>query len=175
MTTLRRVLTCERGYSLIELVQVAAILSVVLTGLTVLFVQATNAELQMNERFQAQQDARVAVDKMRREIHCASGITPTGASASITVTLPAQCPTSGGSQVDIVYDTELVAANRYRLRRNGVKIADYVTSGTVFDYTAAQTGKLATLRVELPVDPSAAKKHVWRLVADIVLRNTTRL
>jgi type II secretory pathway pseudopilin PulG len=175
MTRLRRALTCERGYSLIELVQVAAILSVVLTGLTVLFVQATNAELQMNERFQAQQDARVAVDKMRREIHCASGITPTGASSSITVTLPAQCPTSGGSQVDIVYDTELVAANRYRLRRNGVKIADYVISGTVFDYTAAQTGKLATLRVELPVDPSAAKKHVWRLVSDIVLRNTTRL
>jgi hypothetical protein len=25
------------------------------------------------------------------------------------------------------------------------------------------------------VDTSAAKKHVWRLVADIVLRNTTRL
>ena len=54
-------------------------------------------------------------------------------------------------------------------------VADYVTTGTVFDYTAPQTGKLVTLRVELPVDPSAAKKHVWRLVADIVLRNTTRL
>ena len=175
MTRLRRVLTCERGYTLIELVQVAAILSVVLTGLTVLFVRASNAEFQMNERFQAQQSARVAVDKMRRELHCASAITPTGSAASITVTLPAQCPTSGGSQVDIVYDTALVSANRYRLRRAGVTVADYVTTGTVFDYTAPQIGKLGTLRVELPVDPSAAKKHVWRLVADIVLRNTTRL
>ena len=29
----------------------------------------------MNRRFQAQQDARVALDKMRREIHCAQGAT----------------------------------------------------------------------------------------------------
>lgn len=175
MRTLRRLARCERGYSLIELVQVSAILSVVLTGLTVLFVQATNAEFQMNERFLAQQNARVAVDRMRREIHCASGITPSGAADSITVTLPAQCPTSGGSLSSIVYDTQLVSANRYRLRRAGITIADYITSGTVFDYAVPQTGKLATLHVELPVDPSAAQKHVWRLEADIVLRNTTRL
>jgi prepilin-type N-terminal cleavage/methylation domain-containing protein len=62
MTTLRRVLTCERGYSLIELLQVTAILGVVLTGLTALFLQATKAELDMNRRFQAQQSARLAVD-----------------------------------------------------------------------------------------------------------------
>ena len=94
------------------------------TGLTVLFVQATNAEFQMNERFQAQQSARLAVDKMRRELHCASAITPTGSASSITVTLPAQCPTSGGSQVNIVYDTELVSANRYRPPAAGAMVAD---------------------------------------------------
>jgi type II secretory pathway pseudopilin PulG len=175
VSTLRRLVSCERGYTLFELLQVTVILSVVLTGLTVLFVQATNAELQMNERFQAQQAARLAVDKMRREIHCASAVTPTGTSSSITVTLPSQCPTSGGSQANVVYDTQLVSANRYRLRRAGVTVADWITIGTVFTYTAPATGKLATLRVELPVDPGAAKKHVWRLKADIVLRNTTRL
>ena len=106
------------------------------TGLTVLFVQATNAELQMNERFQAQQSARLAVDKIRREVHCASSVTPIGASSSITVTLPSQCPTSGGSQANIVYDLELVSANRYRLRRAGVAVADWITSNTVFTYTA---------------------------------------
>jgi Tfp pilus assembly protein PilW len=176
MRILRRLATCERGYSMIELVQVAAILSVVLTGLTVLFVQATNAEFQMNERFQAQQNARVAVDKMRREIHCASAITPTGPTASITVTLPAQCPTSGGSQTNVVYDMQSVSTSRWRLRRAGVVIADYITTNSgIFDYAAPVTGKLGTLRVVLPIDTSAAKKHVWRLEADIVLRNTTRL
>lgn len=175
MKLLRRLVSCERGYTMIELLQVTAILSVVLTGLTVLFVQATNAELQMNERFQAQQTARVAVDKMRREIHCASAVTPTGSATSITVTLPSQCPTAGGVLSNIVYDTQLVSANRYRLRRAGVTIADYITSDTAFDYTAPATGKLGTLRVVLPIDLSAAKNHPWRLEADIVLRNTTRL
>jgi prepilin-type N-terminal cleavage/methylation domain-containing protein len=175
MSKLRRLLAGERGYTMIELLQVTVILGVVLAGLTTLFVQATNAELQMNERFQAQQNARLAVDKMRREIHCASAITPTGSASSITVTLPAGCPTSGGSQVNIVYDTQLVSTNRYRLRRAGVRVADWITTATVFNYTAPATGTLGTLRVTLPVDPGAAKKHVWRLVADIVLRNTTRL
>ena len=175
MTRLWRLARCERGYSLFELLQVTVILSVVLTGLTVLFVQATNAELQMNERFQAQQNARVAVDKMRREIHCASAVTPVGATTSITVTLPAQCPSSGGALANVVYDMQLVSANRYRLRRAGVAVTDYVTKNTVFNYTAPAVGKLGSLRVELPIDPSAGKKRAWQLVVDIVLRNTTRL
>ena len=176
MKALRRLAQSERGFTLVELLQSTTILSVVLTGLTVLFVQATNAEIQMNERFQAQQTARVAVDKMRREIHCASAVTPTGPATSITVTLPSQCPTAGGVLSNIVYDTQLVSANRYRLRRAGVTIADYLTTNIgVFDYTAPVTGKLGTLRVVLPIDQSAAKNHPWRLEADIVLRNTTRL
>jgi prepilin-type N-terminal cleavage/methylation domain-containing protein len=175
MTKLRRLLASERGYTLVELLQVTVILGVVLAGLTTLFVQASNAEFQMNERFQAQQNARLAVDKMRREIHCASAITPSGAATSITVTLPATCPTAGGAQVNIVYDTQLVSTNRYRLRRAGVRVADWITSSSVFNYTAPATGKLGTLRVTLPVDPSAGKKRIWRLEADIVLRNTTRL
>lgn len=175
MSRLRRLALCERGYSLIELLQVTVILSVVLTGLTVLFVQATNAEIQMNERFQAQQLARIAVDKMRREVHCASAVTPTGVTTSITVTLPAQCPSAGGTLSNIVYDMQLVSTNRYRLRRAGIMVADYITTNTAFNYTAPAAGKLGNLRVELPVDPSAGKRRAWRLVVDIVLRNTTRL
>ncbi len=175
MSKLWRLAKCERGYSLIELLQVTVILGVVLTGLTVLFVQASNAEIQMNERFQAQQNARLAVDRMRREIHCASAVTPTGPTTSITVTLPAQCPTSGGVLANVVYDMQLVSPSRYRVRRAGVTVADYVTTNTVFDYTAPAVGKLGSLRVTLPVDPSAGKQRAWRLLVDIVLRNTVRL
>jgi hypothetical protein len=78
--------------------------------------------------------------------------------------------------VNIVYDTQLVSTGRYQLRRAGVRVADYVTSAAVFNYTAPATGRLGSLRVDLPVNikPSDAGK-TWRLVADIVLRNTTRL
>jgi prepilin-type N-terminal cleavage/methylation domain-containing protein len=177
---LRRVLARQSGYTMIELLQVVVILGVVLAALMTLFVSAMNSEAEMNRRFQAQQDARLAVDRMRREVHCASAVTPTGASASVTVTLPSQCPTAGGTiggpPLTVVYDTQLISTNRYRLRRAGVRVADYITSENVFNYTAPATGTRGTLRVDLPVNvrPSETGK-TWRLVADIVLRNTARL
>jgi type II secretory pathway pseudopilin PulG len=175
MTRLRRLLACERGYSLVELLIVLMTLGAVITGLTLVFMRAYNAEMAMNRQFQAQQEARVAVDRMRREIHCSSGITPAGNSTSIAVTLPGQCPTAGGTQTTVTYDTQLVSTDRYLLRRNGVRVADYITAGNVFSYTQA-TGRRATLRVELPVNvkPSDPGK-TWQLVGDIVLRNTPRL
>ena len=173
---IRRLLAQESGYTLFELLQVTVILAVVLGALTTLFVRAMNSELDMNQRFQAQQEARLAVDKMRREIHCATAVTPNGTSASITITLPAQCPSSGGSQITVVYDTQLVSTGRYRLRRAGVPIADYITSPNAFTYTAPGVGTLAKLHLDLPVNvrPNQARE-TWKLAADIVLRNTTRL
>jgi type II secretory pathway pseudopilin PulG len=180
ISRLRRLLACESGFSLVELLQVTVILAVVIGALMTLFVSAMNSEAEMNRRFQAQQDARLAVDRMRREIHCASGLTPTGTSASVAITLPSQCPSAGGTvggpPITVVYDTELISTNRYRLRRAGVRVADYITAGSVFNYTAHGTGKRGNLRVDLPVNvkPSETGK-TWRLVADIVLRNTARL
>ena len=64
---------------------------------------------------------------------------------------------------------------RYQLRRAGVRVADYVAAATVFNYTAQSTSGLGKLDVDLPVNlkPTDTTKE-WRLVADIVLRNTTR-
>jgi len=162
---------------LVELLTVTMILGVVLSGLTAVFVSAMNSQVDMNRRFTAQQEARVAVDKMRRELHCASDVTPTGTSSSITVTLPGQCPTAvAHALTTVVYDTQLVSAGRYRLRRAGVGIADYVTIGAVFTYSSPEAGKRRTLHVDLPVNvkPNQTGK-TWRLVADVVLRNTDRL
>jgi prepilin-type N-terminal cleavage/methylation domain-containing protein len=167
----------QAGYTMLELLMVLAILGTITGAITTLFIQATNAEFEMNRRFQAQQAARVAVDKMRREIHCASAITPTGTSSSITVTLPAQCPTSGGSQVDVTYDMQqIVAGQRYKLRRNSVVLADFSTLQNAFSYTAPVADvSLGKLTVTLPINtkPTQTNKQ-WKLVADMVLRNTTR-
>lgn len=172
---LRRLLGCERGYSLIELLQVTVILGVILGAITTLFVHASIAEVDMNRRFQAQQEARLAVDRMRREVHCASLVAPVGVSASITVTLPAGCPTVGGSPQTVVYDTQPVSSGRWQLRRAGVRVADHIADANVFTYTAQSTSGLGKLNVNLPVNltPTDTSKE-WRLVSDIVLRNTTR-
>ena len=172
----------DRGYTLVELLVVLAIFTTVVTALVALFTSGAKAELDMNRRFEAQQNARLALDRMRRELHCANGITAgSGAVSSITVSLPSQCPSSGGAGISVVYDTSLVSAGRYRVRRtvNGTTtvIADYISTsgGACFTYTAASASSRAILHVDFQVNinPNEGWK-TWRLVDDIVLRNTLR-
>jgi prepilin-type N-terminal cleavage/methylation domain-containing protein len=183
MTRLRilRRLGRQGGYTLIELLLVCAILGTVLASLSVLFVSASGSQIDMNRRFRAQQDARVAVDKMRREIHCADQITPGGVSDAIAVRLPAQCPSAdkdvlgNGVITNVTYDV-VGSGPRFQLRRNTVVLADFISEQSAFSYTPPVTGtSLGRLRLTLPINitPTDTAKE-WRLVADIVLRNTTR-
>jgi prepilin-type N-terminal cleavage/methylation domain-containing protein len=188
--TLRRLgLRREAGYTLIEMLTVLVIMGVVTGSLTTLFVQASNAESDMNNRFQAQLTARLALDKMRREVHCASVATPTGSSSSVTLTLPSYCKTGSGS---ITWCTRNVSTNRYALYRvvgtsctGGVMWADYLTPSStatacsgalcIFSYTAQSSTSLATLGVDFPVNVKPSKTvELYELTDNIVLRNSTR-
>jgi len=173
----RALLCSERGYSLVELLTVMAILGVVMTGITALLVQGANAEVDMNGRFQAQQTARVAFDRIRREGHCASLATLTGQTKA-TLTLDAAC----GSQVSWC-TVAVTGTTRYALYRqsgatcgsSGVKWADYLTSGNVFTYTAQSSQTLAKLSVDLPVNVKPTRTfETYELKGDIALRNSTR-
>jgi type II secretory pathway pseudopilin PulG len=173
---LRARLRSEQGSSMIELLTAMMILGTVTAAVTVLFLRASTAEVEMNQRFQAQQEARIAVDRLRREVHCAKLITPTGVSAAISVTVARVCPTAIGN-VDTVHTYDVVSADgRFKLRRDNIVIADYVAEQNVFNYMAPVTGtSLGKLTVTLPINrtPSDQGKE-WRLVADVVLRNTSR-
>lgn len=175
-------LRCARGYTITELLGVLTILGVVTTSLTALLVQGSNAQIDMNSRFQAQQEARLALDKLRREVHCASDVTPAGAASTITLTMPSHCPTAGGL-TSITWCTKSVAANRFALWRyagascagSGVRVADYLTLGTVFTFTAQSPTSLAVLAVSFPVDTKPGMgARPYTLSDDIVLRNSTR-
>jgi prepilin-type N-terminal cleavage/methylation domain-containing protein len=172
---IRRVATDERGYSLVELIAVMAILVTVVTTVTGLFVSGARAELDLNRRFEAQQAARVAADRLRREIHCAKKI-ELASPASITVTLPAHCPTAvGGVETTIVYDVVSVSVNRFRLRRAGMRIADHLTSANVFSWVPPSPAALGKLHLDLSVNVTPEEGwRTWRLQTDVVLRNTTR-
>jgi prepilin-type N-terminal cleavage/methylation domain-containing protein len=95
----RRRLAADDGYTMTEMLVVLAILVVVLGSLTTLFVSASRAELELTRRVEAQQNARLALDSLRNEIHCARALTPASATAvsSITLTLGAYCPTNRGT------------------------------------------------------------------------------
>jgi prepilin-type N-terminal cleavage/methylation domain-containing protein len=176
------------GYTLVEMLTVVAIMGVVLTGITTLFVQGSNAEVDMNGRFQSQQEARLAVDRIRRDAHCASSVALSGASAvrngvtyypTMTQTLPSACGTT------VTWCTVSVGAagNRFRLYRqsgatcgtSGLRLADYLIAGTVFAYTAQSSQTLARLTVDIPVNRRPAKsQETYELKTDIALRNSTR-
>ena len=170
----------QSGYSLIELMTVMAILGLVLAGLTTMFQAGVRAEVRTNKQFQAQLNARLAMDRMRRELHCANAISaPNGTPvAAIAVTLPDSCP---GPATSVSYATLAVSAGRWQLTRAAdsgtpLVVADYLTSSTPFTYYIPAAGTLGRLRVDLPVNLDLADTGTdWRLQDDIVLRNTIRL
>jgi prepilin-type N-terminal cleavage/methylation domain-containing protein len=74
--TLIKRLRDERGFTLIELVVAMTILITVLLGLTTVMISGTNSEVGIAERQQAQSNARIALARMRLDIHCASAALP---------------------------------------------------------------------------------------------------
>ena len=78
----------EGGYSLIEMLTVLVVMGIVMTGLGTLFVQGSNAEIDMNNRFQAQTDGRTALDRFRRDAHTACA--ETGGTSNVTQTWAVQ-------------------------------------------------------------------------------------
>ena len=199
LAAVRQRATDSRGLALTEMIVVLAILVVVLTALTQLFVSASTAEVDMSNRVQAQQDARLALDKLRREIHCAKEVTLSNGSVSAQ-----DSPRRRSSSAPTARRTPLaprrlsrgarrtrpVARRRLQrslhalaLRRQHVlgnrrrKWADYLTTGGRCSRSTHRPagGLLGTLSVDLPVDlkPADAKQR-YTLQDDIVLRNTPR-
>jgi hypothetical protein len=145
-----------------------------------MFHAGVRAELRANREFQAQQNARLALDRIRQELHCANAISaPNGTAVStITVTLPTVCR---GADTTVTYATGTVATGRWELTRTGgtsgaSTVADYLTSSTIFTYYVPASGTLGRLAVDIPVNLNPTDTSTeWRLQDDIVLRNTTRL
>ena len=195
---LRRPIGSEAGYTLPELLVTMIILSIVLAGITGLFSSGLRAETDVAFRAQSQNEARNALSYLRQETHCASGATVgTGTSPviqTLTLNLPAGCFRSAAETAgtDSVWCTVLVGTNRYALYRQGNSascgassagttgklFADFITNGsTAFAYTAPVVGSsLGVLRVDFTVDSNSqlTSPNAYRLIDDIVLRNTKR-
>jgi prepilin-type N-terminal cleavage/methylation domain-containing protein len=178
---LRARLRDERGYSLVELLVSMSILGTVMASVSVLLISATNSEVDMNRRFQAQTEARLGLDRLRREVHCAQSVAISSAGAVATLTIPSTCPTAAGLTA-ITWCTQ-PNANRWDLWRfegsscsgTGRKWAGSINQGTVFTYTAQSTSSLAYLGVNLPVNVAGSKTISSYVLDDnIVLRNSTR-
>ncbi|HKC22166.1 MAG TPA: type II secretion system protein [Gaiellaceae bacterium] len=175
----------EAGYSLVEMLTVMVIMSIVFAGITDIFVSGSKAQTEQDNRFQAELTTRLALDKVRRDIHCASSI------QNYTTSF-ATMKISGCSGGDVSWCTAAVSgySNRYRLYRQlgtscadgtGTMYADYLTSGAVFptNPTTAYTAGCGCLEA-LPVDLKVSNKgsaviDAYELQDTIYLRNSARI
>jgi type II secretory pathway pseudopilin PulG len=75
----------EDGFTTVELLTVMAILGIVLGGLVALFAAGMSSSANQNARYQSQQELRVAVDRLRGEVHTACTIsTPATYNTALT-------------------------------------------------------------------------------------------
>jgi prepilin-type N-terminal cleavage/methylation domain-containing protein len=179
LTQLRVRLGDERGYNLIELLTTMVIMGIVMSGLTTIFVSGSKAEAGMNRRFQAQLQTRLALDRIRRDIHCATNVSPY-ATNFVTLALPTGC---GG---DVSWCTAAVTGptTRFALYRKagstcssttGTRVADYLTTGNVFTAFTAAGQTLASLTVDFPVSVKGSTAiERYELKDTIYLRNSVR-
>jgi prepilin-type N-terminal cleavage/methylation domain-containing protein len=191
----------ERGYTLVEMLVVMTILGVVIAGLTSIFVSGSRAELDLNRRFQAQQQARLALDKIRVDLHCASNAQVQAINGYNGVAISA--PNCSAATIDWCLVPSTAMSGRYALYRTTsaankcastdtgrVRVADYLLSNTI---NAAITGgalpaqtvfgttqttpsaQLETVLVDFPVSVNpTATQDVYELKDAIVARNSTR-
>jgi prepilin-type N-terminal cleavage/methylation domain-containing protein len=173
-----RLLREEGGYSLIEMLVVMVIMTIVFAGVTAVFVAGSKAQADQDRRFQAQLSTRLALDQIRRDIHCANDVNPY---ATNSVTLKITGCTGG----DVSWCTVAVSGytNRYALYRmagtscsaSGTKIADYLTTATAFPAFTHTTGSLAALQVDFIVSvKSSTTVDSYDLGDTIYLRNSVR-
>lgn len=105
----------EDGFTLIELIVTMALLLIVVASLSAVLVSATHTEVDANNRFQAQEQARTGLTFLTRELHCASSVAVINSSgtslaagtagAGITETIPSTCLTSGGTTTYVTWCT----------------------------------------------------------------------
>ena len=191
MTKLLKVLAAtEEGYTLVELLVVMLILGTVMAGLTTVFVGGSNAEIRLNRRFQAQQQARLALDRIRTDIHCASAaqaqtigtytgsikLAETNCYAYAATPTVSWCPVSVTSTRYQLYRSTATSNVCTSSDATRVLIADYLTtSSNVFTTAAIPQNSLQTVGIDLKVSANTQTSTLdgYELTDSIVVGNYT--
>ncbi len=192
----KRLLASELGYSLIELIIVMMLLLLVVTALTDGFASATRAETDQTARASDQQAAREALERMRKDIHCASGastqqivdpVTGVGTGnyvLNLTETA-GSCLGVTNASSGVQWCTNSVGGSpvRYQLFRtisgtcdgsSALFELDHITQANLWALPTCTSGRLQTVSVDIPVndDPINHPSRTYELQDAIALRNT---
>jgi prepilin-type N-terminal cleavage/methylation domain-containing protein len=186
----------ERGYSLVELLATMSILGIVLASLMTIFVSGSKAELDMNRRFQSQQDVRLALSKLRSDVHTACNAAVLSGGTELDLynydAVTATCSPTVNVTWCVAATSPTMSTTRRALYRvapatscssptSGKLYADKLmpTSAappTIFTTNAPGTGQRPSVGVNLRAgsNPTSTSKDVYELSDTIVLRNGTK-
>jgi Tfp pilus assembly protein PilW len=191
---LRARLAQEEGMTLIELLWTLGILSFVLSGIIAVFVSGLHSEFDMNQRFEAQQEARLALQTIRTDLRTACTVTgldgvsaPTANSSAVilgfcsnSTTTWSSTPLSystwcarsqGGTPAHYGLIRESVSDANCTTGTTGLKEADWLTTNAVFT-PVLTSGQRPQLTVSVPVDAYPTNTTgVYKLADTITLRN----
>lgn len=162
----------ESGFSLIELVIVMGILTIVVAGLSNLFVSGLRTSATTNSMLASQTDVKVALDRLEYETRCASQATLLASGAGVTLTLPSQCSHATGTYSWCVASGDLVRYSGTACSGSGETLANDVTSATPFSCVAT-VGDYPQLQVALTADNGSSPAAVVSQTDDITMRNAT--
>jgi Tfp pilus assembly protein PilW len=160
---IRAWLAREDGMTIPELLTAMSMLAFVVTGILVVFVGGLNATTRMNSRFQAQQDARLALSTMRYEVGFACSAVAAANQRSVQLLLPdatTQACSGSTNQVEWCADSAngLQPFGLYRQAgtscsaSTGVKKASSLNTNLVFSNPTCTVGTRPQLSVSLPVN-----------------------
>jgi prepilin-type N-terminal cleavage/methylation domain-containing protein len=160
-------LRAEGGMTLVELLVVLVIMVVVLAALVDLFVSAIHSQTDQTNRVSAQQDARLALERLRREIHCASAVTASSTTL-VTVSIPPSCfGTTLGSAITTLPQATITVANANGFP-SGTNTFSIGSSGTITctgktstTFTGCTGGTGGPYAVGAAVVGTAAKTVTW--------------
>jgi prepilin-type N-terminal cleavage/methylation domain-containing protein len=189
-------LAAHDGFTAVELIVVMTVLLIILVPLSGSFVSALNAQVDQTRRFDAQENARQALDRMRKDIHCGHAAADPYANDSggqtlvlteTNVTGTAECPgliQTNASAVQWCTIPVAGATTRYQLYRENdpnltcsgsasTFMVDYLTQSDLWSSPTCTTGQYPTVGVTMPVnvDPLNHAPSTYRLNDQIALRN----
>lgn len=159
----------ERGVTLVELLVVCATLGIVLTGIVNVFISSTRASSDANGRFQAQQSARLALDRLQFEARCASAATAFPDGTGVTLTLPASCSHATGSVTWCLSSGTLMRYPGSTCSGSGIPFVSSVTSASFA--VATSTGDLPRLQMTIATNETGRASDAFSLRDAIALRN----
>jgi type II secretory pathway pseudopilin PulG len=189
---IRARLAREEGQTFIEMLTVMAMLSFVMAAVATLFVAGLHAQTDMDQRFQAQQNARLALVSIRHDIRTScvapqvystpSSGTPLASGVYGAKVVFASACSAGVATSNVTWcaDSSTGGAPFGLYRRTGttctystgVKKADQLKVNTVFALSTV-SGRRPQLAVSFPVDANLSTTNgVYTLSDSVMARNS---